>query len=38
MDEALDRPSLQAIEGPMEPFTRTMAVLFMNQEDSHSVK
>ena len=38
MDGSLDRPSLNVLEGPMEPFTRTLAVPFMNQEDSHSVR
>ena len=32
------RPSLEVMERPMEPFTRTLAVRFMNQQDSHSVK
>ena len=32
------RPSLKVLVGPMEPFTHTLAVRFMNQEDSHSVK
>ena len=36
--EPCGRPSLKVLEGPMEPFTRTLAVRFMNQEDGHSVK
>ena len=36
--ETWGRPSLKVIERPMEPFTRTLAVRFMNQEDSHTVK
>ena len=37
-DGALVSPSLKVLEGPMEPFTRTLAVHFVNQEDSHSVR
>ena len=37
MMEPWGRPSLKVLEGPMEPFTRTLAVHFMNQEDSNSV-
>ena len=32
------RPSLIIVEGPMEMFTCTLAVRFMKQVDSHSVK
>ena len=29
-----DRPSLNVLEGPMEPFISTLAVRYMNQEDT----
>ena len=35
--ELWGRPFLKVVEGPVEPFTRTLAVWFMNQEYSHSV-
>ena len=33
-----DRPSMKVLEGPMELFTRTLVLQFINQKDSHSVK
>ena len=36
--EPLGRPSLKFPEGPMEPFTCTLAVRFMSQENSLSEK
>ena len=36
--EPWGRHSLKVLEGPMEQFTCTLAVRFMNREDSHSVK
>ena len=36
--EPWGRPSMKVIVGPMEPFTRTLAVRFMNLEDIHPVK
>ena len=36
--EPWGRPSLKVLDGTMEPFTHTLAVWFMNEEDSHSVK
>ena len=36
--EPWGRPSLKVLEGRVEPFSRTLAVRFMNQEDRHSVK
>ena len=36
--EPWGRPSMKVLERPMEPFTRTLVVRLMNQEDSHSVK
>ena len=36
--EPWGRPLLKVLEGPMEPFTHTLAVRLMDQDDSHSVK
>ena len=36
--EMCGRPSLKVLEGPMEQFTRTLAVRSMTHKDSHSVK
>ena len=36
--EPWSKPSLKVQEEPLDPFTRTLAALFMNHEDSHSVK
>ena len=38
MTEPRGRPFLIDLDGPMEPFTHTLTVRFMNQEDTHSVK
>ena len=34
----MGKPSLKVLEGPMEPFARTLAMRFMNQENRNSVK
>ena len=36
MTEPWGRPYLKVLEGPIEPFTHTLSVSFMDQEDSHS--
>ena len=38
MSEPWGRPSVKVLEGPIESLTRTLAVRYLKQEDSHSVK